>query len=405
MDGTPIGARLRTLRRWRGMTQTELAGLAGLSPSFVSMLETGQRMLDRRSDVAALASALRVSETDLVGGPHLSEDRVRSDPHMSMPALRMALQTNSLSNSGVERARPLTDLAQVLTEQIDPLRRAGEYVSVGRLLPDVLDELHCHVAGPEDEAAYRLALETLIEACICGAIIAKHLNYTDLACLAAQRAAEAAVILDDPIQRGKADFVSLFTRPRAGSLERNMAAAEQAANALEPHARDRLGLSVLGILALMGSLAAASLRRRSAAVQWLTEAERLASRVPDEPSRNWQIFSATNVSMWRVMIAVENGEAGRGIRDIAGRISLDNWEGSLPRRAGYFIDVGRGLAREPQTRAEAVRWFRNAEAAAPQHTRNSAAARETVAYLLNRATAASVGRELRGLAARMGVPH
>jgi transcriptional regulator with XRE-family HTH domain len=61
MDEVMIGARLRTLRRWRGMTQAELAGLSGLSPSFLSMVEHGKRMLDRRSHIAALAGALRVS--------------------------------------------------------------------------------------------------------------------------------------------------------------------------------------------------------------------------------------------------------------------------------------------------------------------------------------------------------
>ncbi len=53
MDEATIGARLRILRRWRGMSQVELAGLAGLSPSFVSMVEHGTRMLDRRSHIAA----------------------------------------------------------------------------------------------------------------------------------------------------------------------------------------------------------------------------------------------------------------------------------------------------------------------------------------------------------------
>lgn len=75
MDEITIGARLRTLRRWRGKSQVELAGLAGLSPSFLSMVETGQRPLDRRSHIAALANALKVSETDLVGGPHLTPTR------------------------------------------------------------------------------------------------------------------------------------------------------------------------------------------------------------------------------------------------------------------------------------------------------------------------------------------
>jgi len=76
VDEATIGARLRILRRWRGMTQVQLADLADLSPSFVSMIENGQRPLDRRSHIAAIASALRVSETDLVGGPHLSADRL-----------------------------------------------------------------------------------------------------------------------------------------------------------------------------------------------------------------------------------------------------------------------------------------------------------------------------------------
>lgn len=47
-----IGARLRILPRWRGLTLTELAGLSDLSPSFLSTCERGQRMLERRSHMA-----------------------------------------------------------------------------------------------------------------------------------------------------------------------------------------------------------------------------------------------------------------------------------------------------------------------------------------------------------------
>jgi len=153
VDEITIGARLRTLRRWRGKSQVELAGLAGLSPSFLSMVETGQRPLDRRSHIAALANALKVSETDLVGGPHLTPDPLQSDPHMGIPALRVALQTNTLNTPAVEQARPLAQLAQAVADQIEPMRRACNYVGVGQLLPDVLDELHYHVAAAADEAA------------------------------------------------------------------------------------------------------------------------------------------------------------------------------------------------------------------------------------------------------------
>jgi transcriptional regulator with XRE-family HTH domain len=405
MDETTIGARLRILRRWRGLTQVELAGLADLSPSFVSMVEHGSRMLDRRSHIAALASALKVSETDLVGGPHLSSDRLQSDPHMAIPPLRVALQTNTLSSPAVDVGRPLAELHREVFGRIEPLRRVCDYVALGQLLPDVLDELHWHAAAPADEAARRLALESLVEACVVAAALAKELNYPDLAHLAALRAKEAAAFLDDPVQRGKADFMWLLTLPRAGAWDRSLIAAEHAAGQLEPHAHDRLAREVLGMITLTASLSAAATQRAETAAHWLTEAAAIARRVPDEPMRSWQSFSAANVNIWRVTVGVERGESGGTVLELARNVNLDLFTPRASRRASFLVDVGRGLARERRTMPEAVRWLRKAEDTAPQRVRNSAAVRDTVAYLLNRATAAAGGRELRGMAARMGVPH
>jgi len=405
VDGTTIGARLRTLRRWRGKTQSELAGLAGLSPSFLSMVETGQRPLDRRSHIAALASALQVSETDLVGGPHLSRDRVQSDPHMAIPPLRVALQTNTLTRPAVDQARPVAELHSEVFGTIEPLRRVCDYVQVGHLLPSVIDELYRHIAGPEDEAARRLALEALVEACVIAAAVTKELNYIDLAYLAAQRAEEAAALLGDPVQKGKADFMWLLTLPRAGSWDRTLTAAEEAADSLQPHARDLLGRQVLGMLTLTASLSAAAAQRGDTAAHWLDEARKVGAQVPDDPAHAWQCFSPTNVNIWCVTVGVERGESGRAVLDMSRNVNLDLLEPKASRRAGFLVDTARGLAREPQTRSQAVRWLRQAESVAPQRVRNSTTARETVAYLLNQAVAEAGGRELRGMAARMGVPH
>lgn len=406
MDQVTTGARLRTLRRWRGMTLTELAGLAGLSPSFLSMVELGQRMMDRRSHIAAVASALRVSETDLVGGPHLSADPMQADPHMGIPALRLALQTNSLASPAVEHARPLSDLAREMSGTITPLRRAAcDYVRVGELLPALIDELHLHAAQPADEAAHRLALETLIEACVCANSMAWALNYFDLAHLAALRAREAANILNDPVSKGKAAFAWLLSLPRAGLSDRKLVAAQKAADQLEPYARDTQGLSVLGMLTLTAALAAAAIQRGDVAAHWLSEAEGIAARIPDEPARNWEQFSTTNARVWGVAISVERGEAGGAVLERVNAVTIDRLEPKSSRRAAVLADVGRGLAREPRMGLEAVRWLRRAEETAPQWIRNSTAVRETVAFLLNRARATTGGRELRGMAARMGIPH
>jgi transcriptional regulator with XRE-family HTH domain len=62
------GVRLRTARLRRGMTQTALAELACVSPSFMSMVETGQRELIHVCDLVALADVLKVSELYLADG-------------------------------------------------------------------------------------------------------------------------------------------------------------------------------------------------------------------------------------------------------------------------------------------------------------------------------------------------
>ncbi len=404
MDEITIGARLRILRRWRGKTLTELAGLAGVSTSYLSMVERGERMLDRRSYIAGIASALKVSETDLVGGPHLSADHQQSDPHMAIPALREAFQTNRLTNPATDHARPLPELVSAVTEHIEPLRADSDYAGAGALLPDVLDELHWHTAQVGDEAARRLALETLIEACVTAGLVAKDLGYIDLAHVAVLRAEEAATLLSDPVQQGKVDCLRVWTFPRERSWDRRLVAAEHAAEALEPHARAPLSMQVLGMLTLHAALGAAVVQRSQAVTHWLDEADQLATRVPDDIRGNWQSFCKTNAGLWRVAIGVERGESGGAVLDMARGIEQVkiSWR---TRQASFLADVGRGLARESRTRGDAVRWLRRAEDAAPQHIRNHPATRETVAYLLGRATASAGGRELRGMAARMGVPH
>ncbi len=56
---------LRRVRLRRGLTQVELAGLAGLAPSCISMIERGRRKLTRRDHVNALAAALKVPSAEI----------------------------------------------------------------------------------------------------------------------------------------------------------------------------------------------------------------------------------------------------------------------------------------------------------------------------------------------------
>jgi len=383
------------------MTLAQLAGQAGLSVSFLSMVERGQRALDRRSHIAALAAALRVSETELVGGPHLSEDALQSEPHTKIPQIRAALLTNTLTSPAVERARPLP----VLVSEMSRIERSSHRLDeVGHLLPALIDELHVHACAPADEAAYRTALHTLIEAFHRATFACKDLGYVDLAHIAAMRAEEVAEILDDPVGRGKAATLRIHTLP-ISSWQVRVVEAERAAEALEPHATDPLAIQVLGMLSLAAALSATVAHNLSRAEHWLGQANDLAARVPDTPTENWGAFSATNVAIWRIALAVERGEAGGAVLTMAKKVDESKFGARKGRHAAFLADVGRGLAREPRMRAEAVTWLRRAETIAPHKIRNDTRVRETVAVLLEQARSLAGGRELRGLAARMGVPH
>jgi len=400
-DGT-IGGRLRELRLWRHMTLAEVAGLAGVTPAYLSMAERGLRTLDRRSLISALAAALRVSETELTGGPHLGADPLQSGPHAAVPALRVALAVNALGEAVVDRARPLPQVTAEL-ESLRPAHASGDYLLLGPPLPGILDELYWHVSKPHGEDDQVRAARALVDALGWSASLCHNLRYPDLAQIASRAAVDAARLISDPVRLGMAQFERIGTAPRAWDY--TLVMAERAANALEPHAHDERGFQVLGMLTLRCALAAMAAQKGSVATHWLSEAEKLAARVnDDDPAWNWEWFGATNVAIWRTALAVEHGESGRAVLKLAAGARQAKLVVAT-RRAALYLDIGRGLARDPRTQDEATQWLRRAEQAAPQHIRNYAPAREAVAYLLTRARTTAGGRELRGMAARMGVPH
>jgi transcriptional regulator with XRE-family HTH domain len=64
-DARTLGRRLRQIRHSRRKSLRVIAELAGISPSYLSRIENGERALDRRSLIVALANALEVAPTEL----------------------------------------------------------------------------------------------------------------------------------------------------------------------------------------------------------------------------------------------------------------------------------------------------------------------------------------------------
>ncbi|MGY3679125.1 helix-turn-helix domain-containing protein [Streptomyces sp. TE33382] len=75
-----IAERLRAARRRRGMSLRNLAGLAGVSVGYLSMVENGHRLLDRSSHITAFAEALQIAPSELTGQPFARLTRTRARP-------------------------------------------------------------------------------------------------------------------------------------------------------------------------------------------------------------------------------------------------------------------------------------------------------------------------------------
>jgi transcriptional regulator with XRE-family HTH domain len=160
-DARTIGQRLREIRYWRGKSLRVVAELAGISESYLSRLERGERQVDRRSLLEALAAALEVAPGELSGARELTSAEGMGEAHAAVVALRVALADNALDDPADDASRPWPDLAAMLHRVNTELRPAADYAGMGLVLPDLITDLHAVAAG--EPAHRRNALYGLLD--------------------------------------------------------------------------------------------------------------------------------------------------------------------------------------------------------------------------------------------------
>jgi hypothetical protein len=151
---------------------------------------------------------------------------------------------------------------------------------------------------------------------------------------------------------------------------------------------------------LSRSLAAAAASRPAEVDAALDQASELAERT-GQGNAYWMGFGPTNVGLWRMAVALESGDHEQAAT-VAESIHPDQHP-STERRATYWLDYGRALAGMRGKADDAIRALRTAETLHPTRVRRNPFARETVAELTRRARRDAGGRELRGMAYRMGI--
>jgi transcriptional regulator with XRE-family HTH domain len=389
------GRKLRRLRYSRGKSLAVVAGLAGISTSYLSLLERGERALDRRSLIVKLANALQVAPSEITGA-ELATTPGKPLDDQAAEAIRHVLMDLSLDEPGGE-VQPVEQLRDRVKATLTAENNA-DTATVGTALPALIRDLHATADAHQDE---REVLRLLALAHTQGTqawltMIGAPLDLSWQAATLARRAAER---LDEPVSLAVSAYGTALGLLGAGRFD---AAARKLTAVDLPTLATAGDLQLGGSLALASSLVAAASGRHAEQAAALDHAAELAKRT-GEGNALWLGFGPSNVGVWRMSVALETGDHGQAA-EIATTINPD----ALPsprRRSTYWREYGRALARLPRRQDEAVMALRRAELISPARVHRHAFTRSVIAELLTRRSKRdAVGQELRGIAYRAGLP-
>jgi transcriptional regulator with XRE-family HTH domain len=392
VDDAHIGRRVREIRTWRGLSLTATAGLAGITHSYLSMIERGQRPVNKRSLLEALANALRVSPDRLTGKPYAPSDEASKKLPAAISELSDVLSGWRVGEIPDGPGRSWPEIQADLELLNGTLFPTSDYIAQAAMLPSLIRDLLTATTNPDTR---HIAMVGLFDAYHAATYVAHDLGFPGLPMLAVERMRHAAEELGD------GQLCALASWARAQIL--NGSDRVRQYDLASTVADDQAGpLEVRGMANLTAALACAAQRQDELTETHLTEAASIAEQIgmdvsPRVPSLN---FGRTNVGIWRVALAVELGQGAR-VLEIASTVRLENV--SRARQAAFWIDYGRGLLTERKHHERGLGALMKAEQLAPQQVRNNVFAREVVGDLLRAARREAGGRDLRGLAYRMGI--
>jgi transcriptional regulator with XRE-family HTH domain len=391
-ESSDIGRRLRQIRHARGKSLAVVAGLAGISESYLSRLEHGQRALDRRSLIVALANALEISPSELTKLPVPAPGNGGMDT--AVDAVRRALLAVSYDIPGGQ-VQPVEALRARVTAMVATLCRAEDDREVGAALPGLIRDLHTSITVGRDVAqllelgSWLHTQGTVSWLGLAGA----SLDLRSQAITLAQRAARER---DAPVPLGLAAVAGAGVALAADAFD--LARAALGAVSVPTSSPEMTQLA--GHLTLRGSVVAAADGRNNDVASALDAATELAART-GEGNAYGLGFGPINVDLFRMRSLLEAGDYEQAA-SVAERIHPEGHD--RVRQAYYWADYGRALARMRGRRADAVRALRRAETISPRLIQRGPVIRDVLAELLARSQRDAMGLELRGMAHRAGLP-
>ncbi|MGW1344255.1 helix-turn-helix domain-containing protein [Kribbella sp. NPDC002412] len=393
-----VGERIGAYRKRRGMSQDALAGLIGMSRSWLSQVERGIRGVDRLSTLNDLATVLRVDVADLIGrdwilAPDAPEQVTAVD------AVRSQLASYHHLLGEETMPWPLPQLRNGAV-QVNQAYQAAQYHRATAMLPDLIQ-----AADAYDGYQGRDGRETHLARCLVYAAAAKLLTKVgehQLGWLAADRATHAALAADSKAAQGMAAYqvvCALLRTERLDDAERvAVRSAEGLMSLTGSDAPDAVSLA--GSLWLISSVIAARRTDRATANERLATAGQLGDLLAHEGNHWWTAFGPTNVQIHRASVAAEFGDPYDVLRAATEIDSEAMPAGLQGRRSRLHIDLAWAQT-QAKNDMEAILHLQQAERVAPELIRYHTIARELVRELLRRSRKPTPA--LTAIATRAGV--
>ncbi|MEV6130263.1 helix-turn-helix transcriptional regulator [Streptomyces violaceusniger] len=392
----PIGDRIRHYRGDR--RQDVVAGLAGISPDYLSQIERGLK-IPSLPILCAIAQELGVPTAALLADTPAPS---RVPPDTTEPAIVQALM-----GYGPPRSAPVAE-PTALRERVESAWRAWQ--SSKTRFTDMAGVLPCLIADTEHAArAHRSADDTGQRRDIMRVsadlyfLLRSYLRRTgrvDLSMMAADRAVRAAEEADDPLRIAAAQWnlghILLAAQELDGAEEGALRAVEELGRA-PMAAPDRVAMT--GALQLVAVVAEGRRRNWLAARDRLRTQARPAALKVGEGNIMWTVFGPTNVDLHEVSIELEAGAASEALH-VADEVDTSGLA-SMERSFTFNLEVARchNLRRED---AAVLLSLLELEDLAPEDLARTPLARELMLTVIRRGRTMHA-RQAEKLAERVGV--
>ncbi|MFF0492939.1 helix-turn-helix domain-containing protein [Nocardia sp. NPDC004068] len=407
MSGLRTGERIQILRERRGLTRPVLAGLVGMSPSWLKGIERGTRLPPRLPMLVKLAEALGIGDVvllagtdmDIGGSPSIPVRSFGHIPHDALPAIREAVREPLLrtpdSQVDVPALAARTADAWHLWHQ-SPNHRTD----VGRILPRLITDGRTAVRVNEGEARRR-ANEILADIYALTQHEVVWASETELVWIVADRAMAAAQDADTPIALAGAAWTMGMVQRTTGDTDAALTLVNEAAELLLPRlpeSGDEVR-AMYGALQLHAATTSARAGREGDAWRYWDQAKDAVEKIAPNYHHPWTMFGNSNVQLHAVSISADLSKSNDA-RIHAEHIDPDSIP-SRERRGRLGVEIARSY-HQRRDFAAMIHWLEYAFRTANDSVQYSPSARQMTVDAVDHG-GALIGHRARSLATSIGI--